>query len=185
MAQRTRGAHPSISLARITLLANSLRMDSGEHMSRKRPVHLPINERFNRSNIIFVTACSKGRQRVLANEMMHTCVRDAFEVADNYLVGRYMIMPDHIHFFCAPKAYPPESLKKWVSFWKSQVTRRCDIEEIKPIWQRDFWDRQLRSGESYSEKWAYVRNNPIRANLVKTADKWPYQGELNTLAWHD
>ena len=58
-------------------------------------------------------------------------------------------------------------------------------ESEKPIWQKDFFDRQLRRGESYSEKWAYVFNNPARASLVQAAEDWPHQGELNSLAWHE
>ena len=36
----------------------------------------------------------------------------------------------------------------------------------------------LRSDESYSQKWNYVRENPVRAGLVKSAADWPYQGEI-------
>ena len=53
------------------------------------------------------------------------------------------------------------------------------------VWQRDCWDRQLRREESYAEKWAYVHQNPVRAGLVAESEQWPYQGELNTLMWHD
>ncbi|PYJ59756.1 MAG: hypothetical protein DME74_11770 [Verrucomicrobia bacterium] len=52
-------------------------------------------------------------------------------------------------------------------------------------WQRDFWDRQLRRGESYAEKWKYVENNPVRHGHVQRAEDWLYQGELNVLHWHD
>ena len=41
-----------------------------------------------------------------------------------------------------------------------------------------FFDHVLRSDESYSEKWNYVRNNPVRAGLVQNADDWPYAGEI-------
>ena len=36
----------------------------------------------------------------------------------------------------------------------------------------------LRTDESYTEKWNYVRNNPVRAGLAKNAGDWPYQGEI-------
>jgi putative transposase len=52
-----------------------------------------------------------------------------------------------------------------------------------PLWQRHFWDTQLRKGESYDEKWQYVVENPVRAGLAKRSEDWPYQGELNTLPW--
>ncbi len=52
-------------------------------------------------------------------------------------------------------------------------------------WQRDFWDTQLRSGDSYSEKWAYVERNPVRAGLVESMGCWKWQGEENVLFWKE
>jgi len=53
----------------------------------------------------------------------------------------------------------------------------------QPIWQRDFWDTQLRRSENYDSKWQYVVDNPVRAGLARKADKWPFQGELSFLPW--
>ena len=36
-------------------------------------------------------------------------------------------------------------------------------------------NRLLRSDESLHEKWLYVRENPVRAGLVKRCKDWPYQ----------
>jgi putative transposase len=65
----------------------------------------------------------------------------------------------------------------WVRFWKSQFTRRASNKEWR--WQSHHWDTRLRRNENYSEKWEYVRQNPVRAELVVDADQWPYQGELS------
>jgi len=46
------------------------------------------------------------------------------------------------------------------------------------LWQPGFFDHVLRSDESYVQKWKYVRDNPVRANLVELWDQWPYQGEI-------
>jgi len=46
------------------------------------------------------------------------------------------------------------------------------------IWEEGFFDHVLRSNESYSQKWNYVRKNPVRAGLVKSVTDWPYQGEI-------
>ena len=40
------------------------------------------------------------------------------------------------------------------------------------------FDHLLRSQESYSQKWDYVRMNPVRAKLCDAAEDWPYQGEI-------
>ena len=55
----------------------------------------------------------------------------------------------------------------------------------QPVWLLDGWDTQLRTGDSYSQKWDYDRNNPVRHGLAKQAEDWPYQGELCHIEWHD
>jgi hypothetical protein len=46
-----------------------------------------------------------------------------------------------------------------------------------PHWQKGFFDHLLRSDESYSQKWEYVRENPVRAGLARSWEEWPYRGE--------
>jgi hypothetical protein len=70
-----------------------------------------------------------------------------------------------------------------MEFWRASVTRQWMNIADKPIWQKEFWDTQLRHGESYAAKWAYVRNNAVSSGLVPHADAWPFQGELNVLPW--
>jgi len=50
-------------------------------------------------------------------------------------------------------------------------------------WQAGFFDHALRGRESYSEKWEYVRLNPVRAGLVSKPEEWPYAGEIEKLRW--
>jgi putative transposase len=139
----------------------------------------------NRAIIVFVTLVANNRQPVLASQAVQNCLLSAWAMADNWIVGRYIIMPDHIHLFCSPTRWPITSFQKWISYWKSLVARSFPDAHAIPLWQRDCWDTQLRSGDSYSAKWAYVRNNPVRKGLVQHADQWPFQGELNALSWHD
>jgi REP element-mobilizing transposase RayT len=87
--------------------------------------------------------------------------------------------------FCAPNTFPPNSLKRWIWFWKNHVTRAWPNRDVIPIWQTEYWDTKLRRGESYDAKWNYVENNPVRHGLVTRAEDWPYRGELNVLDWHD
>ena len=56
---------------------------------------------------------------------------------------------------------------------------------ISPLWQRGCWDVQLRQGENFAAKCEYMRDNPVRADLVANVGEWPYQGRLNNLMWHD
>ncbi|AKJ63676.1 Transposase [Kiritimatiella glycovorans] len=204
---------------------------------RKTPAHTPVYETGNRAIIIFLTVCTKNRHRKLACDEIHSLLLNAWSLADRWVVGRYLIMPDHLHLFCAPGIWPPSPARKWVEYWKGAVARAlkgrgplvegrgrggtlgrggtrpskateataatpsvtydqvrpggtASTPSIKkkwpsPFWQRDCWDRQLRRGQSYSEKWAYVQNNPVRAGLCATPEEWPFQGCVTDLMWHD
>ncbi len=66
--------------------------------------------------IVFVTACTRNRQPWLANAAVHALLRAVWTEADAWLVGRYALMPDHLHLFCAPNeegsASPSPGMKK-------------------------------------------------------------------------
>ncbi len=94
-------------------------------------------------------------------------------------------MPDHLHLFCAPGSWPPTALDAWVRYWKSRAAAAWPMPVEGRVWQRDWWDTQLRAHESYAAKWEYVRQNPVRAGLAPTPEAWPYQGELHALPWQE
>jgi putative transposase len=158
-------------------------MNDKELTKRKHPFHLPPKFSHSKPIILYVTVCTHQRQPLLANQTMHETLIQAWKQASDWLIGRYVLMPDHLHLFCAPLSSAASNLNQWVRFWKSTSARKCPSKT--KLWQRDFWDTQLRRSESYESKWAYVRNNPVRAGLVSQPDNWPYQGELYALAWHD
>jgi putative transposase len=161
-----------------TRSSTSLREADG----RRHPIHLTPLEKHNRSVIIFVTCSAAKRQPVLASPAVHEAIVNAWVQASRWLVGRYVVMPNHVHFFCAPSGIDVPPLERWMSFWKSRVTIALGKTKGE-LWQRDHWDRQLRCGESYDQKWDYVRNNPVRHGYVTNSGEWPYQGELNELRW--
>ncbi|MCL4177973.1 MAG: hypothetical protein KJ072_09545 [Verrucomicrobia bacterium] len=158
-------------------------MNPADEPGRKHLPHLPPRELANQSIIIYVTQVVAGRRPLLARSEALRTIPEAWRKADRWLVGRYVLMPDHRHLFCAPARFPPTPLKQWMAFWRAETTRHWPWPEEKPIWQKDFFDRQLRRGESYAQKWHYVRENPLREGLVTDADAWPRQGELHPLAW--
>ena len=87
-------------------------------------------------------------------------------------------MPDHIHAFVAlgPHSIP---LSKWLKSMENAISKTLINANIqKPQWKKGFFDQLLQSTDSYKEKWAYVRENPVRAGLVANAQDWPYAGTI-------
>jgi len=150
---------------------------------RKRPPHLlPLET--SGPVVIFITVCTNQRRPLLARPAIHELLRAAWDSAKLWTVGRYVVMPDHIHLFASPAVFPMESLVTWVRYWKSHASRNWPFPVERPVWQTDFWDTQLRRAESYSAKWEYVRNNPVRAGLADRPDAWLFQGEMAKLPWY-
>lgn len=96
-------------------------------------------------------------------------------------MGRYVIMPDHIHYF-AMATDSGIDYENWVTYWKSQFTKQNG--NASKNWQTDHRETRIRNEQQYDEKWEYVHNNPVRHGLVANADDWPFQGEIHELRWH-
>jgi len=148
------------------------------HLSRLEEIWLD-------APVFFVTTCTHKRRRVLANEQLHQICRECWQTGQRlhgWSVGKYVLMPDHVHFFCTPcKDRCP--LEDFVGKWKEWTAKfaRRRLSLAAPLWQAEFFDHVLRSDESYEQKWEYVRGNPLRAGLVNDVEAWPYQGELSRI----
>ena len=182
------------------------RTGGGHLPQRKRPASGVLLNRHG-ATIVYVTVCTRRRRRWLATPEVHHLLRSMWRQATAWLVGRYVIMPDHIHLFAAlgdvsicrdwgrrPLAedgsagaapsrggVPQVDLDGWVTYWKSQFTRAYG--RGTSLWQPRQWDTRLRRGESYASKWDYVRHNPVRHGLVANPEQWPFQGEVFGLEW--
>ena len=98
--------------------------------------------------IVFLTVCTKDRLPWLAQRTVHEALKKIWHRTDTWLVGDYLLMPDHIHLFCAPRDMNV-TLQRWVSYWKREFS--CLHLPETGEWQRNFWDTRLRRSENYTE----------------------------------
>src|SRR5688572_25343668 len=150
--------------------------------AEKSPPSPPPKERLRRldrlfvaSPIYFVTACTVRRRAILAHREIHSAfLKYASQGEDRgAFVGAYVLMPDHVHLFVALD--PDLTLSEWMKSLKNALSKALRSLQIpSPHWQKGFFDHLLRSGDSYSQKWEYVRDNPVRAGLVGTWNEWPF-----------
>ncbi len=137
--------------------------------------------------IFFVTLCAAERRPLFANAPAFEILREQFAAVPalcHWRVGRFVAIPDHVHFFCSSQeAAASTTLSRFVGALKQWSSKRM-VRELgcaAPVWQKQFFDHLLRSGESYSNKWLYVLENPVRAGLVERSKDWPYGGEIDVL----
>ena len=126
--------------------------------------------------LYFVTFNTFHRHKILPDARVHEQFIGFSRIGEtrNIAVGRYVLMPDHVHLFVQGSV--DFVLAQWVRLLKRDLS--TVIPSDRPHWQKGFFDHLIRNSESYAQKWEYVRENPVRAALVLTSEAWPYQGEL-------
>ena len=155
-------------------------------------VHIDLG----RSNFVLLTVTTEKRDPWLANETAHRLLHQTWSEAKAWLVGDYLLMPDHLHCFCAP--YDLQfTIETWISYWKREFAlKRKKLAasrdggarlptSLSPEWkfQSRGWHHRMRDGENYSEKWLYVQENPVRKGLCKRIEDWPFKGKVFDLIW--
>lgn len=97
---------------------------------------------------------------VIANAL--TCFHGA-----RYELHAWCVMPNHVHamLHVARGRDMPAILHSWKSYTAHRIGQGV-------IWQREYFDRVVRSPEEFSETRGYIHANPLKAGLRD----WPWVG---------
>ena len=158
-----------------------LDMEDGEleMVWRTRPAR-GVHIQLGKPNWVWATVCTADRNPWLACDEAHGILRKTWLHADRWLVTDYVLMPDHLHFLAAPLELE-YSLDSWMTYWKRQF--RKNHTHLHWRWQPNSFHHRLRNGESYREKWSYLRENPIRKGLAQRVEDWPFIGRIHPIHW--
>jgi putative transposase len=131
-------------------------------------------------NWVFLTVCTQERAPWLAQPSAQRTLHDIWQhIATAWLVSDYLLMPDHLHLFCAP--YDTScAIERWIAFWKDRFAKSW-IDQGK--FQSGGFHHRLRNDENYAWKWRYVLENPVRRGLVERIEEWPYAGRVHEIRW--
>ncbi len=96
-----------------------------------------------------------------------------------YQVYTIVIMPDHVHWLIRP--FPKSESEFWSlgsilhsikSYSAKQVPKV--MKHIGTVWQDEWYDRIIRDEIEFEQTWEYIRQNPVKAGLSDTAEKYPF-----------
>ena len=98
---------------------------------------------------------------VLSRSDCHRIVSDALEYFNGtrYVLHSYIVMPNHVHVLMQlpDRVELPRTLHSWKSFTAKKIGGI--VGASGPIWQRDYFDRIVRSEEHYRHCLEYIRKN--------------------------
>ena len=121
--------------------------------------------------VYFITICcqKRGSNQLCNAETAQVLIETGriYHEKMRWQVGLIVLMPDHLHGLVSVDGR--DSLAEIIRSYKRITSKLARI-----TWQRNFFDHRLRHDESFREKFAYVRNNPVRAGLAREEDDWPY-----------
>jgi putative transposase len=89
-----------------------------------------------------------------------------------YRIISWCIMPNHVHVILEimegyPLAYIMHSWKSYIAHQANKFLRRSGS-----FWFREYHDRYIRNEEHFIDAVEYVENNPVKAGLVNSKQKW-------------
>ncbi len=144
---------------------------------QRKPTRLPLDAYSKPGSWYFVTICCHSKRSVLGPTplrevvrqiLMETAARNRVELA------AYTILPDHVHFICsAGQSGVIGFVREFKSRTAREISRRT---RSRSLWQRGFFDHKIRSEESLREKCLYVWMNPVRRQLVRHPEEYPWSG---------
>ncbi len=101
-----------------------------------------------------------------------------------YELSAAVVMPDHVHLLLMPKNKEgPEyfPLGEILKPLKGASARRINaLAGTKGgVWQDEWFDRIMRDEGEWREKYSYIMNNAVKAELVARSEeyKWLFAGE--------
>jgi REP-associated tyrosine transposase len=95
-----------------------------------------------------------------------------------YILHCFTIMPNHVHLIIKPmknnESY--HAIADILRSLKGFTARQCNkiLHQKGQFWQHGHYDHAIRNDNDYNYQVNYVKNNPVKAGLVKYWDDWDY-----------
>ena len=125
----------------------------------------------------FVTSKTDQGKALLQSERMATLlfnvIRD-YVAAGKFVVHDFVVMPNHVHLLVTLDE--SMSIEKAVQLIKGGFSYRAKKELGFPseIWQKGFSEVRIPDRESFLQHRSYIEQNPVKAGLVDSLEKFPY-----------
>lgn len=138
----------------------------------------------------FFTVVTYRRQRYLCDERVRYALREgikATRATHPFTIDAWVLLPDHLHCIWTLPTGDADFGIRWAMI-KRYVTKLC-ASELKrdewmnlsklnrnesTLWQRRFWEHQIRDEWDYVRHMDYLHYNPVKHGLVEKVSDWPH-----------
>lgn len=128
----------------------------------------------------FFTVVTKNRKPWFNNENHIDCLRQAFRqtlLEKPFVIEAIVILPDHLHCIWQLPQGDSDFSSRWREI-KKRVSRDLDRQtnhrNERQVWQRRFWEHQIRDEIDWQNHLDYIHFNPVKHGLVQQVKDWPW-----------
>ena len=97
-----------------------------------------------------------------------------------FIIDAWVLLPDHLHCIWTLPENDNDFSTRWGKI-KANTSKRLKPEvrqqnkrHESTIWQRRFWEHQIRDEEDYKRHMDYLIYNPVKHGLVDRVRDWPF-----------
>jgi len=171
-------AHNRLLLAIVGLQKTSTRPALAERKLLFMPSELKRLHHSGQSHFITFTCYWRRPHMESAGACeMFVAALERARVRYRFRVYGFVVMPEHVHLLISEPeretvANAIQSLKISSSL-RTAAERECDGRR-SPLWQKRYYDRNIRDYDEFVEKLRYFHRNPVKRGLVERAEDWKW-----------
>ena len=114
------------------------------------------------------------------------CLRNAVRVVKNrhpFTIHSWVVLPEHLHCILTLPADDTQFALRWrlIKLLFSRSLPRTEFRSVvrqkrgeRGIWQRRYWEHQIRDAADFAAHMDYVHLNPVKHGLVQRVADWPF-----------
>src|ERR1700738_3005971 len=126
-------------------------------------------------SVYFITASTFQKQSLFQSERFSRLFIDTlfhYRLQNKYLLHEFVVMPNHFHLLITPTL----TLERALHLIKGGFSYRArkELGFLGDLWQPSYYDRRVRHVEDCVNFKYYIRQNPVKRRLAKTAEEYPY-----------
>lgn len=138
----------------------------------------------------FFTVVTHRRQPILDKPESRAILRQVIDEVRQqhpFSVDAWVLLPDHLHCMWTFPVGDADYSKRW-GMIKAGFTKQakplfhCDAgmntskqkHRESTIWQRRFWEHQIRDEVDFQRHADYIHFNPVKHRLVEQVNAWPH-----------
>jgi putative transposase len=136
----------------------------------------------------FFTVVTHNRRPFLCVPENIVLLRQAFRYAMSnhpFTIDAIVVLPEHLHCLWTLPVGDADFSTRW-RLIKSHFSRHCAVsyqgqvsasrqrKQERAVWQRRFWEHQIRDENGYIRHVEYVHYNPVKHKLVAAPIAWAH-----------